>query len=94
MADAKNPNAPTEADAITWIRKNSASDLSAFFTNTFLTVYSKAQGWGFLPEVTKIVLSQDILPNINQEALIDRKLLETRRKKWENRACTGNSEKR
>jgi death-on-curing family protein len=91
MADAKNPNAPTEADAITWIRKNSSSDLSAFFTNILLTVYNKAKVSAFLPELTKIILSQDILPSIDQKALIDKKLLETRRKRWENRACNGNS---
>jgi death-on-curing family protein len=85
MADASNPNAPTEIDAIQWVRKNSVPDISAFVQNVILTFYCKAQGLGFIKELTKIILERDILPFVRSEVLIDRKLLEIRRRRWKDR---------
>jgi death-on-curing protein len=91
MADANDPTAPTEADAIKWIRENAVSDLGASFINLMLTFYCKTQGWAYLKQATKMILDRDIVPYIDKEMLIDRKLMEARRKRWENRTEEENS---
>jgi len=85
MADAKDPYAPTEKDAIEWIKRHTTSSFYFSFMNALLTVYCKTQGFGYLEQLTKITLERDILPYVRKESLIDRKLLETRRQKWKNR---------
>jgi death-on-curing family protein len=47
MADAVNPRAPTEADAISWVRKHSSSNFLSSIMNGLLTFYLKTQGHGF-----------------------------------------------
>ena len=91
MADAKNPNAPTETDAIEWIKKHTTSNIFSSFTNIMLTFYCKTQGWAYLERLTPIILSRD-LPYVDQEKLIDKKLLETRKQRWKNRTCSEGSE--
>jgi len=87
MADANNPNAPTETDAIQWIKKHTISDIFSYFTNVMLTFYCKTQGWAYLKQLTQIILSSDILPYVDQKTMIDKRLLEIRRKKWKNKSC-------
>jgi death-on-curing protein len=86
MADAKDPNAPTEIDAIKWVKMHTTSSLYFSFMNILLTVYCKTQGFAYLEQLTRIILSRDILPYVDQEKLIDRKLLEIRKQKWKNRS--------
>jgi death-on-curing family protein len=92
MADAKDPNAPTEEDAIEWIEKFTASSIYPFIMNLILTFYCKTQGWAYLEQLTKLMLSRDILPYLDKNALIDKKLLEIRRKKWKDRSCNKETE--
>lgn len=86
MADVKNPNAPTEKDAIEWIKKHTGSSLFSSVTNFLLTFYCKTQGWAYLEQLTKMILARDVLPYVDKEALMDKKLLEARRQKWKDRA--------
>lgn len=88
MADAKNPNAPTEKDTIDWIKAHTTSSIVASFTNMLLTFYCKTQGWAYLEQVTRMILDRDIIPYVKKETLIDRKLLETRKQKWKNRSSS------
>jgi death-on-curing family protein len=90
MADAKNPNAPTEADAIDCVRKNSASNFFSTFMNVICSFYLRTQGHGYLPQLTRTILDQDILPSIRREELIDRNLLERRIRKWKERVACAN----
>jgi death-on-curing family protein len=88
MADIKDPNTPTEIDAIEWIRSHTTSSLSSSFINVLLTFYCKTQGWAYLEQLTRIILDRDILPYVSREALIDRKLLESRKQKWKKRSSS------
>jgi len=85
MADAKNPDAPTEIDAIEWVKTHTTSNILSSFTNILFTFYIKTRGLVFLTEWTKVILARDILPYVDREKLIDRKLLETRKQRWKNR---------
>lgn len=87
MADAMNPNAPTEKDAIEWVKKYTTSSIFSSLLNVMLTFYYKTRGLVYLERLTEMILSRDILPYVHREALIDKKLLEARRKKWKKRAC-------
>ena len=91
MADANDPDAPTEIDAIKWVREHTVSDLVAYIQRFMLTFYCKTQGFAYLKQLTKIILERDILPYVDSEALIDRKLLEIRRQKWKDRSCDSSS---
>jgi death-on-curing protein len=88
MADAEDPNAPTEIDAIEWVKRHTSSSLSSSFINVILTFYCKTQGWAYLRQLTRTILDMDILPYVNKETLVDRKLLETRKQKWKNRSSS------
>jgi death-on-curing family protein len=85
MADANNPNAPTEIDAIEWVKKHTASSLFAYFQNIMLTFYCKTQGLAYLKQLTQVILDRDILPYVDQKALVDERLLEIRKQRWKNR---------
>jgi death-on-curing family protein len=91
MADAQDRNAPTEIDTIKWVRRHTTSSVSSLLINLILTFYCKTQGWAYLKQLTQMILSMDVLPYVNQEKLIDRKLLETRRQRWKDRSCSNGS---
>lgn len=74
MADALDPNAPTEADAIEWIRKNARRSFSARLVSGMLTFYCKIWGTSLLESMTKAILLQNELPGIDKGKLIDKSL--------------------
>ena len=74
MADAADPKAPTEKDAIAWIIKHSKRDIFAILNNMFLVLYCKLQGAGFIVQLTPIMLEQNSIPYIDKEKLVDKKL--------------------
>jgi death-on-curing protein len=92
MADANDPNAPTEIDAIEWIKKYTTSSLFSYVQNIILTFYCKTQGLAYLKQLTQIILDRDILPYVNQKALVDKKLLEIRQQRWKKRTRDENHE--
>jgi death-on-curing family protein len=92
MADAQNPKAPTEVDAINWVKKNSSRSLFGAILNIVYTFYCRSQGMGFLEQVTPIILSRNIIPYVDQETLVDRKLLELRRQRWKKRVTCNNED--
>ena len=74
MADAVNPDAPTEIDAIAWVRRNAGKSLWAFIISEVLTVFCKVWGTDFLETMTKTMLEQNALPGIDKNQLVDRNL--------------------
>lgn len=74
MANAADPEAPTEKDAINWIKKNSKKEFFAIITNAILIFYCKLQGAGFIVQLTPIMLEQNSIPYLDKEKLIDKTL--------------------
>jgi death-on-curing family protein len=75
MADALNPSAPTEQDAIDWVRKNTTKSVLYLLTCTFLTYYCRFRGTGFLEAVTRTVLEENLFPvGLDKEKLTDHTL--------------------
>lgn len=74
MADAADPEAPTEIDAIEWIKKNSQRDAFAMMTNMLLIFYCKLQGAGAIARLTPIMLEQNSIPYVDKEKLVDKTL--------------------
>lgn len=74
MADATNPEAPTEKDAIAWIKKNSKRDVFALITNVIIGFYCKLQGAGYITQLTPIILEQNAIPYVDKEKLVDKTL--------------------
>lgn len=80
MADAADPLAPTEKEAIAWINKNSKRDLSAIIYNALLIFYCKLQGAGIIVALTPIILEQNSIPYIDKEKLVDKTLRNGKKK--------------
>jgi death-on-curing family protein len=74
MADASNPSAPTEKDAIEWVKRNSKKEFLPAFTNVLLIVYCKLWGTGFIENMATIILEQNALPYMDKDNLIDKNL--------------------
>ncbi len=70
MADALDPTAPLEIDAINWIKKNTKMDFGSITINLLLILFCKAQGIGLIEAVTPGMLENSI-PYINKEELTD-----------------------
>lgn len=85
MADALDPSAPTERDAIAWVKKYSTLSFFASLMNLILAGYCKLQGMGFITAITPIILEQNSIPYIDKEKLIDKTL--RNRKKKQDRIC-------
>ena len=78
MADALNPNAPTEFDAINWIKKNAKMSSGSISIYMLLLLFCKLQGIGIIEAVTPSML-ENSLPYINKEKLIDKTLKKTQK---------------
>jgi hypothetical protein len=76
MADAANPNAPTEKDAIMWVRKNSKREISPALVNGALTIYCKLWGTKYIEYMTVVMLERNSLPYVDSEKLVDKTLKE------------------
>lgn len=75
MADALDPNAPTEQDAIKWVYTNTRKSIFFTLTSTFLIFYCKIWGTSLLEAMTKSLLEQNVLPEgVDREKLTDRTL--------------------
>jgi death-on-curing protein len=80
MADALDPDAPTEKDAVDWVKKNSKSNIFGSLTHATLLIYCKLQGKGFLPSFTQVLLEQNAIPYIDKEKLVDKTLRNGKKK--------------
>ena len=80
MADALDPDAPTEKDAINWIRNNSKRHSGAMLINVILTIYCRLQGTGFIVQLTPIILEQNSIPYVDKEKLVDKTLRNGKKK--------------
>ena len=74
MADASNSDAPTERDAILWVRKNAKKEVNAILTYAILSTYCKILGTDFLAFMTTRMLEQNALPYIDRDKLVDKSL--------------------
>jgi death-on-curing protein len=93
MADAKNPNAPTEADAINWIRKNAVHNMSSGINSFMYALGYRMVGRDYFVYLTKTILDRDVIPYIDRKKLVDYDLLKTRREKWKKRGCNNSGQK-
>jgi death-on-curing family protein len=80
MADALDPDAPTEKDAIEWVKRNAKASVSASFNHAILVFYCKLSGKGFIPSFTKVLLEQNAIPYLDKEKLIDKTLRNGKKK--------------
>lgn len=78
MADFKDPNAPTEIDAILWVRKNASRGFFSILNQAILNYYCKTQGTGYLVALTPIILERETIPYVKSSKLIDRELEKAR----------------
>jgi hypothetical protein len=74
MADALNPDAPSEIDAINWIKKNSKMNFGSITNYMILFLFCKLQGIGIIEAVTPSMLERDTIPYIDKEKLTDKTL--------------------
>lgn len=74
MADALDPDAPTEEDAIRWVHRNARTSVGPKIISASLTFYCRIWGTRLLEAMTKNILEQNALPGIDKEKLIDRSL--------------------
>jgi death-on-curing protein len=91
MADAQNPNAPTEPDAIEWVKKYAEKSLFSRATNFIYSLGYRTLGKDYLAQTTKTILERDVIPYLDQKKLIDYELLKMRREKWKKRSSNSNS---
>lgn len=80
MADALDPTAPTENDAINWIKRNAKIDFGSVTIHGVLVLFCKLQGIGIIEAVTPGMLENSI-PYINKEELMDKSLRKEQNKK-------------
>jgi hypothetical protein len=80
MADAMDPNAPSEKDAIAWVKTNCRKSVPASFISTMLTVYCRIWGIGLLETMTTTLLEQTAWPGIDKNKLIDKTLMKEKNK--------------
>jgi death-on-curing family protein len=78
MADAQNPAAPTESDAINWIIKHTNRNPFSLFVYLLVLYYCKTQGIGILMGLTSMMLEQNQIPFVKSEELIDQSLKKAR----------------
>lgn len=91
MADAQNPNAPTELDAIVWVKKNAERTVGSRLNGLIWSVAYSLFGKDYFVELTREMLAMDIIPYVDQKKLIDYDLLRIRQEKWKKRSTYNNS---
>jgi death-on-curing family protein len=80
MADALDPTAPSEADAIKWIKINARREFNSMVWYLMLILFCKLQGTGIIEAVTPGMLERDMIPCIDKEKLTDRTLKNAQKK--------------
>jgi death-on-curing family protein len=76
MADAVDPNAPTEKDAIKWVKDNSRKSVMGSLISSVLTVYCRIWGTHLIETMTANLLEQNVWPvGLDKDKLTDKKLL-------------------
>jgi death on curing protein len=74
MADALDPDAPTEKDAIAWVRQHSKMDGSALFTYASLSFACFLVGTDYIAYWIQGMLDTDTLPYRDKDKLVDKTL--------------------
>jgi len=91
MADANNPKAPTEPDAVDWVKRNAEHNLFGSLANAFYSLNYRLFGPVFFVQLTKTILERNALPYVDRKKLIDQDLLRVRIDKWKKRGTNHNS---
>jgi death-on-curing family protein len=81
IADVKCFNAPTEKDAISWLKKNTKRSLVWLIGYILLTYNCKVRGIGKIKKLTHFMLERNLIPYIDKEKLLDKKLWLNRKKR-------------
>jgi death-on-curing family protein len=75
MADALDPKAPSEHDAIVWIKRNCRKSVSASLISNTLTIYCRLRGTHLLEVMTTMMLEQGLFPEgLDKNKLTDKTL--------------------